>query len=77
MAALVERGVGLLARLRKEGVCEVTGKELRALREASGLSREALAARLGVSAQSVWRWEKAEKVRDVLVPALRAVLVGV
>jgi transcriptional regulator with XRE-family HTH domain len=55
----------------------VTGAELRALREGAGMTREDLAARLGVSAQSVWRWEKSAKVREVLLPALREVLVGV
>lgn len=38
----------------------LTGKELAKLRKAMGLSREALADRLGVSGVTVWRWERGE-----------------
>ena len=38
-------------------VKEVTPAGIRTLREALNLTREAFAARLGVSAQSIFRWE--------------------
>ncbi len=41
------------------------GKRLRELRTASGLSQEAVAARLGVSAQSVSKWENGRSLPDV------------
>ena len=41
------------------------GKRLRELRTASGLSQEAVAARLGVSAQSVSKWENGKSLPDV------------
>lgn len=36
------------------------GKRIRCAREKRGMSREELAAKLGCSAQSIWRWERGE-----------------
>jgi len=36
------------------------GKLIRRAREKRGMSREELAALLGCSAQSIWRWERGE-----------------
>jgi DNA-binding transcriptional regulator YiaG len=53
----------------------VTGLELRMLREGAGLTRAALAQLVGVSEQTVWRWESGRvRVRGVALVALVSVL---
>lgn len=42
------------------------GKNILALRRAAGLSQEALAEKLGVSRQTITKWESDESVPDVL-----------
>ena len=50
---------------------EIFAAHLRTLRQQAGLSQEALAARLGVSAQSVSKWENAQACPDIgLVPQI-------
>ena len=40
----------------------VTAKELTRYRKKHGVSREYIAVEVGVSAQTVWRWEKGERI---------------
>jgi len=55
----------------------VTGLELRMLREGAGLTRAKLAELVGVSEQTVWRWESGRvRVRGVALVALVSVLQG-
>lgn len=61
-------------------VADVTPGAMRALRDALGLPREALASRLGVSSQSVFRWEtgrsKPSRLATARLEALRAKAAG-
>ncbi len=53
----------------------MTGLELRQLRDGAGLTRAALASLVGVSEQTVWRWETGRvRVRGVALVALVSVL---
>ncbi len=51
------------------------GAELKVLRDGAGLTRAALASLVGVSEQTVWRWETGRvRVRGVALVALISVL---
>lgn len=56
---------------------EIFAAHLRALRQKAGLSQEALAARLGVSAQSVSKWENASNWPEAALILPLARLLGV
>ncbi len=56
---------------------EIFAAKLRALRQRAGLSQEALAARLGVSAQSVSKWENAANWPEAALILPLARLLGV
>lgn len=55
----------------------VLGMRLKACREQRGISRQALADRMGVSRQTVFRWEQGERVPDVLTFIKLARVLGV
>lgn len=53
----------------------MTGLELRMLRDGAGLSRAALASLVGVSEQTVWRWEtERTRIKGLALVALVSVL---
>lgn len=60
------------------GLCSMTmGEKIQQLRRAAGLSQEQLATQLGVSHQSVSKWERDEVVPDVSKVVLLSELFGV
>lgn len=42
----------------------ITAKQIERFRKTQKMSREALADKVGVSSQTVWRWEKGETIPE-------------
>lgn len=52
----------------------ITARQIERFRKRQSMSREALADKVGVSSQTVWRWEKGETIPEPSQRVLRHII---